>query len=95
MIFITKGTEKVCLIDKESANCIIYALNDHDCNEPIAVQRIIGSKPDDDIYYVMVGEDAAGVIGLNDAERVADWLLTVGCNEVTIRKQEDIKSAKD
>jgi hypothetical protein len=87
-IYIVKkgDKERVTLPDMKSAQDLMYALNVLNCYESVGKQEITGNKQDLVLYEVIFLDKAIKVVGQTDAETVLHWMLTYGCNKVSIEK---------
>ena len=94
MYIVNKGNAGVSVPDVESASNLMYSLTDLGCNEPTYRQHIIGSDIKGDRYIVGFMDRKVVAIGLNDAEMVQHWIMSLGCDSVTITRKEteDVRS---
>ena len=88
MYIVNKGSAGVAVPDVESASNLMYSLTDLGCNEPTYRQHIIGSKENEDKYTVSFMGREVAAIGLNDAETVIHWIMSLGCDSVTISRKD-------
>ena len=88
MYIVSKGREQVSLVDVESAKALMYSLSDHDCSDVFKKQYITGSNKQA-AFKVTFDEREVTTISLDDAERIQHWMLSLGCNVVTIERIGD------
>ena len=87
MNFVTKGFEKVAVANLENAKALMRALSDLNCNESIARQEVIGKEGS--FGYMTCFNDTEIATGtMDDAQRIASWVLRLGCSSVTIKVSE-------
>lgn len=83
---ITKGGERVTVADNTSALALTNALMALDCTEPVSKAIIHGNRQELDVYEVCFLDKHIKALTLQDAEKVAHWALTFGCNKVSVEK---------
>lgn len=83
--FLRKGNARVSLLDKESATDLVYILTTLGCTETFSTQYIRGSKETDELFEVSFMDKTIRVIGQQDSMTIANWMLTSGCKEVTVK----------
>ena len=90
MVYISKGSEKTAVYSVSDAKALQAALNDNDCIEPIKRQDIVGKAAEAE-YTVCFDTYDIRTIEMRDAETITHWLLSLGVNEVLIRKHNPAK----
>lgn len=85
MYFVSKGVEKVSVTDLESAKALLYSLSDYDCSDSFKKQYVAGIEKAG-TFKVLFDEREIITVSLEDAERVQHWMLTLGCQNVTIER---------
>lgn len=86
MFIIQKGIERVNIVDKDSADTLMFLLTKMGCTDTLAKRNIVGGKSTEQAYTVTTDKDEIWVSGQDSAELVAHWLLTLGCKEVSITR---------
>ena len=81
-----KGEERVSLDDHKSLLDLSCALMVKGCTESVAQKEIKGHKPSDDIYEVSFLDKHIKAVGMSDVEKVVHWMLSFGCNKISISK---------
>lgn len=87
MNFVTRGIEKVAVSSIADAKVLMRTLSDLDCKEPLSRQEVIG-KEGCFGFLTCFGEEKIATGTQDDAERIASWLLSLGAEEVTIKRSE-------
>lgn len=86
MFIIQKSLEKAILIDKDSADELIVLLTKLGCNDSLCKRNIIGGQSKEPAFTVTTDKSEIWVYGMDSAELVTHWLLTLGCKEVNITR---------
>ena len=86
---VARGQRRIQLADKMSAIHLVSTLAILGCTDPITSGKISGCKDYGKIYEVSFLDKAIKIAGQNDAETVADWMLSFGCKKVSIELLED------
>ena len=87
MVYISKGLEKVAVAEVEDAKALQAALNDNNCIDAVVRQDIIGK----DLaagFVVCFDSYEIKAIEQRDAETILHWLITLGVNDVLVRRYE-------
>lgn len=87
MVYISKGVEKVAVAEVEDAKALQAALNDNNCFDAVVRQDIIGK----DLaagFVVCFDSYEIKAIEQRDAETILHWLITLGVNDVLVRRYE-------
>ena len=85
MIYISKGCEKVAVATVEDSKALQSALNNHDCIDAITRQDIVGKELEAS-FQVCFDTYEINTIEMRDAETIMHWLLSLGANDILIRK---------
>lgn len=85
MYLVTRGREKAKLATKEDAKNLTRALSDYDCKEAVARQELVGMKAEI-AYKIHFDDEELSVCAQDDALIVARWMLSLDCNEVSIKR---------
>lgn len=88
MNYVSKSGEKVAVVSKEDAKVLMRALSDHDCNETVSRQDLVGKTASGE-FFVMFEDDAIGTISMEDAITILRWMLDLGLSEVSISRAHD------
>lgn len=85
MIYISKGLEKVAVESVDDGKALQQALNENDCIDAVTRQNIIGKDMEAE-FVVCFGTYEIKSIQQRDAETILHWLLSLGVDDVLIRK---------
>ena len=85
MNYVSKSQEKVKVASRADAIALMTALNEHNCIENVKRQEVIGREAKA-LYEVTFGGESINVCELEDAERVSHWMLSLDCDEVTVKR---------
>ena len=86
LYIVAMGGTRIQLTDKKSALHLVSTLAVLECTEPITSSKISGCKDYPQIFEVCFFDKAITVAGQHDAETVQNWMLTLGCNKVSIER---------
>ena len=86
MFFFQRGNEKITVLNREDAKNLIVAMSDLENDAPLSTQRIIGTRPNGEQYLCTFGNMKATVLGLSAAETILRWFMTLGADEVSIKR---------
>lgn len=87
MIFVSKGSSKVGVESVEDVKALQSALTDYNNRESVTRQDIIGKEVTAS-FSVCFDTYEIKAIEQRDAETILHWLITLGANDVLIRKVE-------
>ena len=85
MNYVSKSMEKVKVASRSDAISLITALNEHNCTDTVKRQEVVGLQTQAQ-FEVSFGGETINVCDCEDAERVAHWMLSLECNEVSIKR---------
>lgn len=85
MEYVSKSQEKVKVATRGDAIALMTALNEHNCVDTTKRQEVVGREIKAQ-YEVIFGDENISVCDLEDAERTAHWMLSLDCEEVTIKR---------
>lgn len=85
---VARGNKRIQLADKMSAIHLVSTLAILGCTDPITSGKISGCKDYGKIFEVSFLDKSINIAGQNDAETVANWMLSFGCKKVSIELLE-------
>ena len=89
MFILVKGSEQVSLRDEDSARMLSYALSDYCCEDSVKRKIVLGSEPLVENFSIMFDERRIVAISQADALKVADWMFSLGVNEISIKRENN------
>ena len=85
MNYVSKADQKIKVASRADAIALMTALNEHNCTETIKRQEVVGRETKS-MFEVIFRDETINVCDLDDAETVAHWMLSLDCEEVTIKR---------
>lgn len=83
---IHKGSERIMVQDQTDATDLIVSLTVLGCTDALKNQIILGNREQLEVYEVSFLDKHIKVLTRTDAERVAHWMLELGCLRVSIER---------
>lgn len=92
---IHKGSERIMVQDQTDATNLIVSLTVLGCTDALKNQIILGNREQLEVYEVSFLDKHIKVLTRTDAERVAHWMLELGCTKACIEKICEASEEKD
>ena len=81
-----KGNDRVSLADHNSLLALANTMMVLGCTELLSQKEIKGHKAADDTFEISFMDKSIEVVGLSDVEKVIHWVMSAGCQNVSVEK---------
>lgn len=85
MNYVSKSHEKVKVASRADAIALMTALNEHNCTDGVKRQEVVGRETKA-LFEVSFEDETINVCELEDAEKICHWMLSLDCEEVTVKR---------